>query len=225
MLPRVYRRYVLEEKAARAFICWRVAKREGSALLMQLAQVRILPRQPFLEGRSGMTPERLEEIKDEVDRFCRDDIASFDIDIVKELLAEIDRLSKGNEKLRQVINLLITNTRTIVQDDEAAEMSKSYADECLERAEKATPGPWSWDTVFQYDQTLRIMKGIRDDVFISADGPVKADAEFIAHARTDVVELANRLKKACDAMRNCTDDMILLNLARELEAPFESEEK
>jgi hypothetical protein len=47
------------------------------------------------------------------------------------------------------------------------ETQKTYADVCLERAERMSEGE---------------------------------DAEFIAHARTDVPELARRLKMACDSL-------------------------
>jgi hypothetical protein len=58
---------------------------------------------------------------------------------------------------------------------------KTYADQCLERAEKATEGPWS--------PLSDLIVGCMDD------------SEFIAHARTDVTELARRLKEACDYLR------------------------
>ncbi len=55
---------------------------------------------------------------------------------------------------------------------------KTYADQCLERAEKATKGPWKAGHSYHFEK----------------------NAEFIAHSRTDVPELARRLKKACDLL-------------------------
>lgn len=61
--------------------------------------------------------------------------------------------------------------------------SKPYADTCLERASMATEGPWKVITCKSLE-----------------------DADFICEARTDVPELARRLKKACEALRAyCTE--------------------
>jgi hypothetical protein len=74
----------------------------------------------------------------------------------------------------------------------------TYANKCLERAEKATKGPWSfrgWTVNAIYDDDAFPLQVNTE--FESA----KQDAEFIAHARTDVPELARRLKKACESLR------------------------
>lgn len=88
-------------------------------------------------------------------------------------------------------------------------MKKSYADICLERANKATEGPWevvsdlpSWAVASFKGQT---------DVVSTKNRAYRAphpnygcelyDAEFIAHSRTDIVELANRLKRAIAYLR------------------------
>lgn len=63
-------------------------------------------------------------------------------------------------------------------------MTKSYADQCLDRAERATPGPWKNEPASQ--PWLRNRTN---------------NAEFCRHARTDVPELARRLKKAIDALQ------------------------
>ena len=77
-------------------------------------------------------------------------------------------------------------------------MKKTYADECLERAEEATGGPWS---EYQYGVcSEKVYNSVNERLNIC--GEVKPrDAEFIAHSRTDVVELARKLKKACDRLR------------------------
>lgn len=66
---------------------------------------------------------------------------------------------------------------------------KTYADECLERAEKATEGPWKSGVTYHHEQ----------------------NAKFIAHARTDVPELARRLKKACETIRELAGCLEWLN--------------
>lgn len=72
----------------------------------------------------------------------------------------------------------------------------TYADVCLERAEKATPGNWDvhdggeyWD--IQGPEGLVVSCGREGEVTVGWE-----DAEFIAHARTDLPELARRLKRA-----------------------------
>lgn len=88
-------------------------------------------------------------------------------------------------------------------------MTKTYPDESLERAEKATEGPWeaSCDTVSVPDQVICYTHN--------------NDEEFIAHARTDVPELARRLKRACDFLRFVDGTTTAINMAKELEAPLE----
>jgi hypothetical protein len=98
---------------------------------------------------------------------------------------------------------------------------KSYPEICLERAEKATPGPWK--------------KDCNDDIhaFIEDEGDVCAlldagfgyatseDRQFIAAARTDVVELATRLRKAISLLRDYGDYLLAedIEIVNELEAP------
>lgn len=97
-------------------------------------------------------------------------------------------------------------------------MAKSYIDQVLERAEKATVGPWKHEPSnhgyrLLYQPFLRygkywegnendweIINGLPDNVN-KIETYHHNDAEFIAHARTDVPELARRLKKACDLLR------------------------
>lgn len=78
-------------------------------------------------------------------------------------------------------------------------MGLNYIDDCLERAQKATPGPWQ-----QFSNTV---EGTSCNYIESDRGWVTTvftgfkNADFIAHARTDVEELAKRLKKAIEACR------------------------
>lgn len=92
----------------------------------------------------------------------------------------------------------------------------TYADECLARASRATPGPW------------KANGNEVKPIFCDCCAWCSETAEFIAHARTDVVELAKRLKKACDELRAAIPriedgfmwyEKELLALAERLEAP------
>jgi len=122
-------------------------------------------------------------------------------------------------------------------------MKKPYADTCLERAEKAAYGPVEWRS---YPDNNRFILCHKDSptpyALLQARGdklcvPAKDDghsieyitpehglAEFIAHARTDVPELARRLKLAIQSMKDVakyTNDFALLNIAESLESPLE----
>lgn len=90
-------------------------------------------------------------------------------------------------------------------------MSKSYPDVCLERAEKAAEGPWSFEVEADYEYILG--KSFRPKRMINPTGSVidsdeyvldllPGDAEFITHARQDVPELARRLKEACRLLKS-----------------------
>lgn len=109
--------------------------------------------------------------------------------------------------------------------------TKTYADACLERAEKATPGPWKtdpdcsvysktemWDSIDQPSISAMI---VGRTVFDTHYGTRQLnDCDFIAHARTDVPELAKmviqletenivlrgKVKKACEALRHADQD-------------------
>jgi hypothetical protein len=118
-------------------------------------------------------------------------------------------------------------------------MKKSYVDQCLERASLATEGPWMHIAEEVMNTTVHFVKAQKNSFCISIRTPttIEPDAEFIAASRTDVVELAQRLKRACEALREAAepwkgdnqfeyvfDD--LMKLASELEAPlFQSEDK
>lgn len=94
-------------------------------------------------------------------------------------------------------------------------MMTTYADRCLERASRATPGPWKSEECIttEYDSNgPDSNRGASpeyyncvayENSFSVPDPRAIADAEFIAHARTDVEELAKRLKRACEEIR-CT---------------------
>lgn len=83
-------------------------------------------------------------------------------------------------------------------------MTQPYADQCLERAEKAPDAP----NVYRLD------------------GPKEWRNEctsFYFHARTDVFELATRLKKACSRLRELSAKRRDDEFIDELEAPLEEE--
>jgi hypothetical protein len=110
-------------------------------------------------------------------------------------------------------------------------MKKTYTDECLERTKIATEGPWK--TYKTHDASFA--DGIRqeqtqeDIICGSIDYEqrgvyTQADAEFIAHARTDVPELARRLNRAIEALKSQVgqyDIPLFKDLIEELEAPLE----
>lgn len=78
---------------------------------------------------------------------------------------------------------------------------KTYADTCLERAEKATEGPWHTGHLSEVrfdhaDIDSATGETIAEDVFGTYN------RVFIAHSRTDVPELARRLKVACELLRD-----------------------
>lgn len=109
----------------------------------------------------------------------------------------------------------------------------NYIDEVLARAEKATPGPW----FYAYEYTSIVTRGpqLGATGCCTSEGPgwfsidldgdclggeSSANAGFIAHARTDVPELARRLKRAIREMRLSIDEE-LYRIADELEAPLD----
>lgn len=101
-------------------------------------------------------------------------------------------------------------------------MKKTYADECLERAEKATKGPWEYDSgngevetvphriaicdragnlEREQDVEYRYGDHIPEEALELLKTDNYDDLEFIAKARTDVPELARRLKLAVNDLR------------------------
>lgn len=100
---------------------------------------------------------------------------------------------------------------------------KSYIDECLERAEKATLGPWVGDE-FEMVATKApvLIKGNKRLVWADDYHMNEWDAEFIKHARTDVPELCNRLKTAIEELKNVRVHPYIIE---KLEAPLERNEK
>jgi len=70
--------------------------------------------------------------------------------------------------------------------------TKTYAQQCLERAEKATPGPWHIGHMNESEGM-----SIGEEIHLDS-------ATFIAHSRTDVVELAKRLERAINIVRAIT---------------------
>lgn len=92
---------------------------------------------------------------------------------------------------------------------------KSYTDECLERAKNATEGPWkvtnsevNMALLFQHKLMQKAIEVEGPNAFVSFQsiGNAKCDAEFIAHARVDVPELAKRLKIACQQLLNIAEN-------------------
>lgn len=84
-------------------------------------------------------------------------------------------------------------------------MKKTYADLCLERAEKATEGPWknfnANDGMFIENETHRVAS-----TTVSYNSYL--DGEFIANARTDVPELAKRLNEATEELRRLNEWLV-----------------
>lgn len=75
-------------------------------------------------------------------------------------------------------------------------MSEMDVKAIRERAEKATPGPWtihSWGEITSFDVTQRY---VAQAIAINAGYEVaKANADFIAHARTDVPALIDEIER------------------------------
>jgi hypothetical protein len=90
----------------------------------------------------------------------------------------------------------------------------TYADECLERAGKATEGKWEPNNEKLFIEGYATLEEQKNNI------------EFIAHARTDVPELARRLKLSIQIIRQVANENPELSvglyiLADELEAPLE----
>lgn len=109
--------------------------------------------------------------------------------------------------------------------------NKTYIDEVIERASKATPGKWEdiYPNVDDGDIRVQVYHANKRNVVHDSDSVAwklkETDARFIAHARTDVVILAERLKRVIKYLReHVIEDLNSPNLARELEsAPKERE--
>lgn len=81
----------------------------------------------------------------------------------------------------------------------------SYADQCLQRAEKATEGPWTCSDIGSIHSPSG--KPIQTGGPECESETCYANALHIAHGRTDVPELARRLKEAIEALRSeCSYD-------------------
>ena len=90
-------------------------------------------------------------------------------------------------------------------------MKKTFADICLERAEKATVGPWTHSsTCHQVNHVYSEHQGFIVSDLVGSIAKIrsgryefqKLNGEFIAHARTDVPELARRLNKSIEIGKN-----------------------
>lgn len=106
---------------------------------------------------------------------------------------------------------------------------KTYIEQVLERAEAATEGPWS---VGESRPHIILPSNNPDEYALAVcekwrrtsreDYPIEANALFIAHARTDVPELALRLKKAIEALRYMDDTFGVIKVfIQELERGIE----
>lgn len=121
---------------------------------------------------------------------------------------------------------------------------KTFADQALEISEKATSGPWQVDTNHSCireagDPQIKYRRGIQiegygrldDESFIVKDQ--KENLEFIAYSREALPELARRLKRAIEQLRDAADDLVKnggmdncasakfhLEIALELEKPM-----
>lgn len=96
-------------------------------------------------------------------------------------------------------------------------MKKTYADLCLERAEKATEGPWHDNKCgrnirnYAHEKKLGKKFHIARYPHRTTDYPISheehaANAEFIANARGDVPELARRLTRAIELIDSLSED-------------------
>lgn len=104
---------------------------------------------------------------------------------------------------------------------------KTYIDECLERAEKATEGPWEAMFTFGSSDLPAAVEGPNRTLIVRIDEACSEqpsdDIRFIARARMDVPELARRLKKAIEALNSQEGQFgikLFEKLIRELEAPI-----
>ena len=81
---------------------------------------------------------------------------------------------------------------------------KTYADLCLERALKATEGPWkTYKCSYSNGEACGIDPlGGFDYSMDECHHPLSTEnADFMSNARTDVPELARRLKIACEELK------------------------
>lgn len=101
----------------------------------------------------------------------------------------------------------------------------NYIEECLQRSEKATPGPWvnrPHGVIQTQNESITIPKeGIVfwDDSGKADNSKGTENYDFIAHARQDVPELCARLTRAIRYIR-ATRSEFDPALADELEAPI-----
>ena len=97
---------------------------------------------------------------------------------------------------------------------------KTYADRCLERAEKAPEGPWVYDKGVIFTKTNPFFLQTLTRERPGDPWEMNEASYFIANARQDVPELVRRLKKACAYLRKSSYTN-LRDVADELETPLE----
>jgi hypothetical protein len=78
-----------------------------------------------------------------------------------------------------------------------------YLAEVATRSKAATPGDWYWDTKganWLMSPERTILSASHDGNYVSDVSIKPANAEFIAHARTDIDRLGKMLERAVDAL-------------------------
>lgn len=78
-------------------------------------------------------------------------------------------------------------------------------DEIEARADKATEDPWSKFETMQADTYVVGPRGFLRQDFVSGPTYERSNAEFIAHARTDVPELVQAVRRRDAALRAVLD--------------------
>lgn len=99
----------------------------------------------------------------------------------------------------------------------------TYIEECLQRAREATKGPWIVAQMEDrtYIESTANIPDSDSNVLVDEHYLTELDAEFIAHARTDVPELVSRLKRAIEVLRLIKEtNGYYEDVADELEAPM-----
>ncbi len=79
----------------------------------------------------------------------------------------------------------------------------TFTQQILERAEKATPGPWHICHLDEDVTFLDIDAPLNSSIAESVHAP---DAIFIAHSRVDLVEACKRLERAIGTIKALVDN-------------------
>lgn len=120
-------------------------------------------------------------------------------------------------------------------------MIKTFTQQVLERAEKATPGPWTpeygvsmrsaWSIENPMRRVALYLDGTKNIALDEETSEVEENLEFIAHSRTDLVEACKRLERAIEELKVLTqypNELLgettckhLASIIRTLERPLE----